>query len=307
MALCGVSVVGYSEESVKQTITSLRKYLQECVERGYLPECAYLNDAIEKIRDERKAMHEPDLDEEAREAQRRLDDARAAHDDQEASWQNKLAQIDTEEELALQELELKWEEARATLEDEWNSDKVKSRFNKPSPTLIDLRRTARRLLSVHRFDESLIVAREISALEANEGEEATRRMALAYTVAVDRLDRKFYNDRQTLETTFVTRRSQAERARDATMLPLARKVSKYQAKEELINEKRRRNQSAKSALSSSKRVIPPDVTIASKGAKLRLPDVKTAKRSSLGITRPGSMISARKRQGSRIGKEGDLG
>jgi hypothetical protein len=287
---------------VKQTITSLRRYLHQCVELGYLPECAYLNDAIEKIREERREMHEPDLDEESSEVQRKLGDARTVHDSQEASWQNRLAQLDTEEELALQELELKWEEARAALEEEWNSDKIKARFNKPSPTLIDLRRTARRLLSVHRFEDSLVIAEEISALEAWEGEEATRRMALAYTVAVDRLDKKFYNDKETLETTFMTRRSQIERTRDATMLPLARKVDKYQKKDEIINEKRRRNQAAKSGL-SPKRVIPPDVTIASKGAKLRLPDVKAAKRSSLAIARPGSMVSARKRQGSVIGKE----
>jgi hypothetical protein len=87
------------------------------------------------------------------------------------------------------------------------------------------------------------------------------------------------------------------------MLPLARKVNKYQTKEEIIDEKRRRNQAARSAL-SPKRLIPPEVTIASKGAKLRLPDVKAAKRSSLAMARPGSTVSARKRQGSTIRKEG---
>jgi hypothetical protein len=48
------------------------------------------------------------------------------------------------------------------------------------------------------------------------------------------------------------------------------------------------------------------VTIASKGAKLRLPEVKAAKRSSLAITRPGSVVSARKRQASGQGTVRDM-
>jgi hypothetical protein len=232
------------------------------------------------------------------ETQRKLEGARTVRDSHELSWRNKLAQIDTEEELALQELEMKWREARDTLDAEWKSEKWKAKFNKPSPTLIDRRRTAKRLLAMHRYEESAVFAREIADLEEAEAEDAARRMVLAYRIAIERVDKRFRNDWETLKTSFLTRRSQIERGRHANMLPLVRKVDKYQTRGEMIDEKKRRYQSSRAAAGGKRREIPEGTTIAAKAAKLRLPEIQAAKRTSLMGGRAGSVLTSRKRSAS---------
>jgi hypothetical protein len=133
--------------------------------------------------------------------------------------------------LAIHELEMKWKKARDALDAEWNSERARARFNKPSPALIDRRRTARRLLAMHRSDESAVVAREIPELEDAEAADATRRIRLAYRAAIERVDRRFRNDCETLKTSLPTGRSQIERTHNSGMMPLVRKVDQYRAGE----------------------------------------------------------------------------
>jgi hypothetical protein len=306
LALCGVSIIGYSEISVADAVASLRLYLQKCMDRGYLPESAYVSDTIEQIKQEQRELNEPDYEGEAAHVRRQLEAAQNIQDTLEVSWRNRLAQIESEERIAIEDLRMRWEDACESLEAEWNSEKVKSKFNKPSPKLIDLRKTAKRMLSVRRFEEAALLAKEIANLEMVEASDAERNMNLAYRVAVERLDRKFANDLETLRASFVTRRNQAERSRDVTMKPVIRSVDKYRYREGLLSE--RKKQSRIGCRSSSVTIrsgIPPDTTIASKGAKLKLPDVRKARRRAL-LSRPCSALSG-SRTSSTVGSSSALG
>ena len=66
-------------------------------------------------------------------------------------WRRQKDVVQAECEVALGELDLKFEENKQNLEIEWESEKVQSRFNKPSSHLIELRQHARMLLKAHKL------------------------------------------------------------------------------------------------------------------------------------------------------------
>jgi hypothetical protein len=250
-----------------------------------------VSEAIEKIEEERRALKPLiELDEEEIQIKQRLDAARTKQDELELKWEAQLSQIEMEEQLATENLRLRWAEARDQLAKEWNSEKRKDRFNKPSTKLIDLRRTALRLLTARRFHESTVLAKEIAVLEKVEARDALDRMERGYSVAIERLDRKFASDFETLHASFVMKRNQVERCRNVKMLPVARKVDKYVQRDGFLKEKR------KVVLICSRPGTPgmlpsTDVTIASKGAKLQIPDLKPTRRTGL-MTRPCSVATS---------------
>jgi hypothetical protein len=180
----------------------------------------------------------------------------------------------------------------------WTTEKIKSRYNKPSAKLIELRRAARALLRCHRFEESTRIADEIEALGKSEAKEAARRMATGYRHAVDQLSEKFENDLDTLQSMFKTRKNQIERSRDARMMPVTRKVNKYSQKKEALGEQQKRK--PKLRLASSPKPTGRQTTIEAKSAKLQLPPIRTGKRkeNALGLARPRTAIAVRKAESS---------
>jgi hypothetical protein len=283
--------MGYNARSVDEAVADLRKCLQRCIERGYLPESAYVSQIIEQIRQERRELREPDIDGATTVVRRQLADARGMQDGLEVAWRNRLALLDAEEQIAVEDLRVRWGDAREQLEREWNTERAKARFNKPSPKLIELRWTAKKLMTVRKFDAAAALAGEIERLERDEAEEALRKMNLAFAVAAERVNQRFANDLETLRSLFITKRNLVERNRDVTMRPVARQVNKYQKRDSLLAEKRRQaSVRSRSASANVAEPLPADLTINAKGAKLRLPDVSRAPRGTMLLARPASSM-----------------
>jgi hypothetical protein len=299
LALCGVSIVAYSPATVDAALSVIRDVLARCIRRGYVEESMHVKSVIDSLKREREDVARLDqLEAAEEEIDERLGDAIAVRDNGEWNWNNQLAQLDAERDLAVLELEMKWQEARDALDETWRTEKMKDRYNKPSARLIELRRVARTLLRCHRFEETARVADEIDALEKSEAEDSAKRMAAGYEHAVDRLNRKFENDLDTLRSMFTTRRNQIERSRDARMMPVTRKVSKYTKKKEALEQQQKRK--PKLRLASTPERPGRQTTIAAKSAKLQLPPIRTAKRkeSALAVPRPKTAIAVRKTMAS---------
>jgi hypothetical protein len=230
LACIGVSLVSYSDKSVTKTIASLRKYLRQCISRQYVPESAFLDQIIRTVTCDRAEGRRPDMESKADQARRLLSDANAKLDAKGFHWHLKNVQLNTEEEIALHNLELQWEEARTSLNDEWNSDKMRSKFNKPSPVLLSLRNDAKLLLNAHRFSEAELVAAQITHVEQQEVIAAGERMSKAYSVALARLDARWTQDREVLKASFLKRRNRLTKTKNVSLLPLLRQVDKCQQK-----------------------------------------------------------------------------
>jgi hypothetical protein len=222
------------------------------------------------------------------------------------NWCNQLAQLDMEEELALRELQMKWEDARDSLDLQWKSEHAKSQYDKPSGRLIELRRLARKLLAAHRFEESAVIAGEIESLEKSDAADACRRMNAAYENAVRRIDGQFKNDRDTIITMFLTRRNHIERSRDARMMPVTRKVEKYTQKKEALEDQQKRKPTKRAAtgLATNRQAAKlRQTTIAANSTKLELPPVAFAKRKDFAAT-AGIRVSKKKAHGSNVATGG---
>jgi hypothetical protein len=299
LALCGVSIVAYSPQTVDAALSMIRDVLARCVRRGYVEESMHVKGVIDSLKREREDVARLDqLDAAEEDIDERLGNAIAVRNSGEWNWNNQLAQLDVERDLAVVELGMKWQDARDALDEMWSTEKSKSRYNKPSARLIELRRIARRLLGCHRFEESARIAEEIKVLEKSEAEEAAKRMATGYQRAVDRLNAKFENDLDTLQSMFTTRRNQIQRSRDGRMMPVMRKVTKYTQKKEALKEQQKRK--PKLRLASSPKPTGRQTTISEKSAKLQLPPIRTAKRtdSPLAVARSKTTIAVRRAQSS---------
>jgi hypothetical protein len=275
-----------------------RDVLARCVPRGYVEEGMHVKGVIDSLRREREDAARLNLLDAAEEdIDERLGKAIAVRNGEEWNWKNQLAQLDAEKELAIVELKLKCQDARDALDEMWSTEKFKNKYNKPS-RFIELRRTARRLLGCHRFEESTRIVDEIKTLEKSEAQEATKWMAAGYQRAVNRINAKFENDLDTLHSMFMTRRNQILRSKNARMMPVTRKVNKYTQKKEAPEEQQKRK--SKPKLASSPKRIGRQTTIAAKSAKLQLPPIGTAKRknSPFAVARPKTAITVRQAKSS---------
>jgi hypothetical protein len=281
LAMAGVNIAAFRDAAIRKTLGKLRGYLQHCTSRGYLAESAFLSDVIENIRRDcadmaaRQAM---DAEEAAVTAD--LTTVKADFRSTEHKWDNRLAELEVERELALNDLELKKQGAMMELERKWNSGKMKAKFNKPSARLVELRRCAQTLLKTLRFDEAATVTEEIDHLEQSEADEAAFQMNLAYSVALKRLEARFANDLDSLESSFHTKRNQLEREKAKTILPIARRVDKAENRKKDLLDAQRKMPRTELANSPPRQDVRGQTTVSLTGKKLDLPDV-TGVRSSL--------------------------
>lgn len=253
-AICGVSMAEYPDKVVSRVILELKKYLNMCVEAGLIGESSYMQCIIEGVKDERKGVA----------AQRgmtlekmneKLAEAEEKYEKRKSEWENQKAILDTEKELSLEDLEMRYQEEAAKLDEEWNSEHMQSKFNKPSAKLLEMRHNARLLLNAHRFEEAALVADEIEAREAMETEEAALRMRQEYTQANDRLRQKFEADRQVLLDTFQVKRNGIVRAEEANLRPLSQRIEKYQKMKTESEHAARRNRTALARPATARKMV----------------------------------------------------
>jgi hypothetical protein len=285
MALCGVSIIGYKAKLVSDAVWRLRNYLQVCVSRGYIDETVYLNDVIEHIRRERLEMKAIDAMETPDELEARVHSARVSQDLCMRRWDTKKAQLEVEAQVAAADLELKYRELRQELDASWNSQRTRTKFDKPSTKLITLKTTAKKMLAAARFEDAERLAVEIREMEAAEAENAAFRMRQAYLASLARLDRKFFNDRESLNRTFAMRLHQIEQAKNRALLPLTRRVDKCTQRMEAFADNQRRNPTEFTTVGQAMVVheaMAPNFEIGEAGEKLKLPPLQSGKRQAAG-------------------------
>ncbi|OHS95103.1 hypothetical protein TRFO_38676 [Tritrichomonas foetus] len=180
--------------------------------------------------------------------------------------------------MALEDLDLKNQEEIANLDEEWNSEKMQSRYNKPSPKLIELRQHARALLNARNFDEAQAIADQISKQEAYETKEAYVRMQREYRQAQEHLSNKYKNDRESLIDGFQSKMNGLLTAESNDLRPFEQrienlhKVKKNMEITKKINAKNHINDKSQIKKSPLAVRTPPLVL----NAKLKLPPLKAA-------------------------------
>jgi hypothetical protein len=189
-ALYQQPMTGFPQKVVEQVISDLKVYLNKCIKKNMIGECLFLDAVIENIRVD-KHMDAPKPIDQTEQVEQRLDAAKLELEEKEDHWRQQKNILEAERELAAEELELKWGSQRTELEEEWNSERVRSRFANPSSKLIASRQRVKALMNVHAFEEAQIAAVEVQKLEDEETTEAGIKMNHEYKQAHERLQERF--------------------------------------------------------------------------------------------------------------------
>ena len=238
LALCGVSIAGYREKTVRYVRKELNNYLNQCVQMGLIEESMYVKNILDKIKNEQEAMKNA-IEEENEEAlNSKLDEVNNEMEKRSQYWDRQEEQLDAQKEVAMNELEMKKNEAINDLGEEWQSEKMQNKYNKPSPQLVELRRTAQRLIGAHRFQEAAVLSNEIGKREEEETRYAARKMEEDYMVALQRLNEKYLQEKQTLELSFETRRSTIRTNKEKSLIPVQNKAARVQHEKEVAEKKK---------------------------------------------------------------------
>ena len=276
-ALCGVSIVKYPQNVISRVLMELKHYLDLCVEKGLIAEGSYVQCIIEAIKDERKEKARV-KDNSIEKVTQRLQECENQFERRKNNWENQKSIMQVDKQLQNEDLELRYQEEAIKLDEEWNSEKMQQKFNKPSPQLIEMRHNARSLLATHRFEEAAQVAEEIAKREAFETEEAARRMSQAYQAATTRLREKFELERETMDDQFRTKYSALLRAEETNLRPLSQRIEKYKNLKEDAEMAQKRSKSSYGRPKSTRKPVlvtskhPPIVL----DAKLKLPPLSKA-------------------------------
>jgi len=115
LALCEINITGYKQRTINEVVSSLRNYLKQCIEKGYVEESQYISDLIHDIEREREELSTlARLDATEFHLSQRLDHVITQRDTRQHDWERELAQLETEQEIAPTELDIKREQERAT-------------------------------------------------------------------------------------------------------------------------------------------------------------------------------------------------
>ena len=135
-----------------------------------------------------------------------------------------------------------------------------------------MRRSAKTLLTTHRFDEAAELAEEIAKREERETNDAAVRMRHAYHQALERLKQQFHTDRSTMIESYETKKNGLIRAEENNLRPFSQRVEKYQKMKTVADQAAKRTQSSLARPTSTRKPIAPAnyTTVALEG-KLKLP------------------------------------
>ena len=236
-AICGESMVNYPPPVVSRVVHELKKYLNTCIKRGMIAEASYLQGIIEDIQYEMKDLAlQRGLGLEK--VNQRLTQAEDNYERKKNQWASQKAMLDTEKDISLEDLELRYQEEASKLDEDWNSEQMQAKFNRPSATLMEMRQNAKGLLNTHRFEEAALVAEAIHAREAQETEEAAKKMRQEYQVANDRLRQKFESDRKVMLENFDHKKNGLTKAEESNLKLLSQRIEKYQRMKDTVNARR---------------------------------------------------------------------
>ena len=282
IALCGVEIIGYKQVKVHNALRTLRKIENQCIDKGYVMESAYVDEIIES---NLKALKELKILENIpspAEISNYLDSAKNEYDSAMHDWNSKQAEIQTELEIALTDMKLRFQNEKKELDNKWQSELVVIKYNKPSSKLIEMRYVAKQMMKIHRFDEVPQMVKSMKKYEENESNEASYRMKSSYDVALSRLKKKYEIEEKTIRSTYEKKRNQAEREAKVGMVPIIQKVSRFTNQKESLEESLKRNPIKSTKRTTSSKLssrIPRDLVIGA-NTKLKLNPVITGIPSS---------------------------
>jgi hypothetical protein len=148
-----------------------------------------------------------------------------------------------------------------------------ARFNKPSPTLIEMRSGTRSLMTAHRFEEAVTMAEEIRRREIVETEEAARKMSSAYQQAGERLRQQYELERDALTTAYESKMLGLLKAEATNLRPLSQRIEKFQKIIVDAENSQRRGPSSVTRTPPARKsvLVPPKAEPVALDAKLKLP------------------------------------
>lgn len=197
-AICGESLGGQPKNLVKYVLSELKPYLEMCISQNMIGESSFMDATIQNIKAETRAP--PPKKENNYE--QKLNKTQEILEKRKENWQKKKNALKIEEQLALENLDLRLQDELEKLEEDWNSERMQTQFNKPSPKLIAMRQHAIKMISAHEFEEAKLLAIQIQKQEDAETNEASVRMNLAYRTSRQKLVTRFENEKESVKLQF---------------------------------------------------------------------------------------------------------
>ena len=239
--ICGSTLPDINKQSVISKVASdLKKLMNETIKKGYITESAYLEDKINKLK-EAHSSSKPDA-QDPEELKNRMEQANEQLERIDKRVDDKLKQIDVEEMQAMFEFEEKFKYEEMKLDEDWNSEKMQNKFNKPSAKLIALRNEARVNLAAHRFNDAILIANEIAQLEEIETDEASKKMGEAYKTAVQKFEQKYNHEKEQISNSFEMKRQRCEQEREHLRRPVISRMEKLNTQITQIEKEKERAQ-----------------------------------------------------------------
>ncbi|EAX91105.1 hypothetical protein TVAG_308650 [Trichomonas vaginalis G3] len=289
IAMCGASIIGYKKKVVDETVSDIKKYVDKCIKNGYIEDAMYLDNILKQIHQEKEEIKNVEKEENEKEVEQKIEFYQSEIQTKETQFEQKATVLDAQHQVDMSDLELKKQEALDELENEWKSDKMIQKYNKPSPQLIEMRQTALRLMNARRFEEAALLSAQIQQKEEEESQQAGYKMNEDYKIAVARVEKKYENDMKTMELTHEKKKIGIKGELEKSLIPVKNRLAYAQHEKSVIEQKKatdarkeRANFVALSAQQNLKRPSP-KITIPtiSTNKKLKLPPLKPRPQTSL--------------------------
>lgn len=223
-AICGQSMSQYPKGVAQYVTAELKTVLDKCILKNMVTESAYVSSIIDSIKTE---IGTNNYNKKYKFDENRSMNAEESLSKKHQYWANQKAILNSEKEVRLQEIELRYQDELENLEMLWNSEKKRAQFNKPSAQLIVLRQSVQTNLAAKRFQEAAQLASKAERLDKTETELAAQRMRQAYSAAAERLKQKFENERQALFQSFEAKRISLAAQEEADLRPIENRIQKY--------------------------------------------------------------------------------
>lgn len=288
IAMCGASIIGYKKKVVDETVADIKKYVDKCIKNGYIEDAMYLDNILSQIATEKEQLKVAHDEENEKNIEERIEFYQNEIQSKETQFQQQEIVLDAQLEVDKTDLEMKKEEALQELENEWNSEKMIQKYNKPSPQLIEMRQTALRLMNAHRFEEAALLSAQIQAREEEEAAQAGYKMGEDYKLAVARVEKKFENDMMTMQLTHEKRKNNIKGELEKSLIPVKNRLAYAQHEKDVIQHKKvteaRKERASMTTYAAMHKTKPqPKIKIPtiSTNKKLTLPPLKPRPQSSL--------------------------
>ena len=226
LALCGACITGYHDKTIAYVITELKKYEKECSKHGYTNEANYVRNIINQVTASAAEMQSP---------KKKTSPSKSVTTDK--TILRKTSGIESARDKALRELDERYAQQGQDLDDEWNSEAMRCKFNKPSPALVAMRRAAQKMAKEDKLEENSILRQKIAEKEDEESAAATQKMEQAYAAAVSELKAQYERERRKIMRYYDDQQQEVNsfaRKREQCLAPIQKRVARLSATQQPV-------------------------------------------------------------------------